>query len=1416
MDGLLQIPSPGQYSLRYRGDIQRFSLKLPADADGRAWLRTNIGRGTIGRHELINRVEKGKPVLARDWHDVPMPRVSEIEFILDLPLPETGIFEAKAFFLAHGEREPLWPSGGNTVLKVEPAAYCSANTVYTAFVRQFGRREAELSAGQRDERIEGLESLGYAVIPPSGTFRDLIRNLDVILDRMQFRILQLLPIHPTPTTFARMGRFGSPFAVIDFMDVDPALAEFDRQTTPLEQFRELLDEVHRRGAKLFLDVPVNHTGWASKLQGRHPDWFERNDDSTFRSPGAWGVTWEDLSQLDYGRRRLWEYLADVFLYWCSNGVDGFRCDAGYMVPCGVWEYVVAKVRERYPDTIFMLEGLGGKVETTEDLLGRAGLNWAYSELFQQYTREQVESYLPGSLRISGNKGMLMIFAETHDNDRLAGVSETYARMRTTMSAMLSDTGGFGITNGVEWFATKKVDVHGAPSLNWGDEVNQVDNLARLNTVIKTHPAFRSGVHSCLVHTGSSNSVALRRGAAADDDACLVLVNLDAGEHSVVEWRKSDFDPYGRGLVDLLSGEDVNVEGDGESLRYSLDEGEVLCLCRNAVLPDAAGAGAGDVPSIRKQLLKAKAIDLFVLKNGIKDVGAWNVDESASRLAAGPHTFCERMFGSPVPVVTWSWPADAHRTVMVPPGHLLFIRAPSRFRVELRSGKGVLASECSILMDDGTWFALLLPLHNTRLPSELTLSITAYEDSGVVRRESAVLYLSGLDRIALSSASSRAMTIALDRYALCTNGRGGMAQVHGAWGRLRSRYDAFLAGNLHPHFPVDRHVMLTRCRAWLQYRGYSQEINADSLETFSVEPDGSVSWAFQVPAGLGKLVPLTFHLAMLEGANRIDLTFGRGKSRGAQRLDDGSAIRLVLRPDLEDRHFHDVTKAYAGPEESWPGAVQPQERGFSFSPGGSHGLHMLASESHFILEHEWSYSVPLPLDAERGLDGSTDLFSPGYFAFDLRGGDNVVLSAEILTGDEAPGTPALPRIASAVFTGMPGEVTLVTSAERAMRDFVVERAPGKTVIAGYPWFLDWGRDTLICLRGLIRGGYLEESREILMQFAALEENGTLPNMLRGADSRDRDTSDAPLWFFVACSDLLEAEGNAGFLNTGCGGRTVADVLESIVSSYISGTPNGIIMDSDTGLVFSPSHFTWMDTNYPAGTPRQGYPIEIQALWYAALRLLANVSKDGRKWLDMAVRLQSSIARLYVRDGQDYLSDCLHCGPGTVASEAIADDALRPNQLLAVTLGAFTDKGVSRGILASCEELLVPGGIRSLADRPVRHAIPVSRDGTLLNDPQAPYWGQYSGDEDSRRKPAYHNGTAWTWMFPSYSEALVTVYGERAKPTARAILGSSAVVINRGCVGHVPEILDGNRPHLNRGCGAQAWGATELYRVLSILG
>ena len=240
----------------------------------------------------------------------------------------------------------------------------------------------------------------------------------------------------------------------------------------------------------------------------------------------------------------------------------------------------------------------------------------------------------------------------------------------------------------------------------------------------------------------------------------------------------------------------------------------------------------------------------------------------------------------------------------------------------------------------------------------------------------------------------------------------------------------------------------------------------------------------------------------------------------------------------------------------------------------------------------------------------------------------------------------------------------------------------------------------------------------------------------------------------------------------------------------------------------------DTNYPAGTPRMGYAVEVQALWVRLLDLLGR--EVSPEWARLASRVRRAFRQYFPLPEGGGLADCLCAEPGVSARDAVQDDAVRPNQLYAITLGLLADApDLSASILDATECLLLPGAIRTLADKPVRHPAPVVRDGVLLNDPYHPYWGTYAGDEDTRRKPAYHNGTGWTFPFPLYAEALFLTYGEPAREVAKALLNSASILANRDCVTQLPECVQGDSPHAPCGTGAQAWGASELLRTLTLL-
>src|SRR5262245_60842931 len=295
-------PAPGERLLRFVGDRVRFFL---GSGDGRrpsgwrARLRTNLGRARELRDEIIHAHARGVPLAAASWRDLPM-REDGDGWFLELPLAEAGFFKAKAYLLDPNGWQH-WPEGPDVGISVHPDFCRTANTLYCAFPRMFG--PAKTAVSSRNEKLEGqirqIEEHGYAILPPSGKLRDVTQCLPHIIDRLGCRILHLLPINPTPTTYARFGRFGSPYAALDLTAIDPALVVFDKRTTGVDQFRELTFAAHLRGGRVFLDIVINHTGWGSTLQENHPEWFLRDGSGTFVSPGAWGIVWEDLVELKH-------------------------------------------------------------------------------------------------------------------------------------------------------------------------------------------------------------------------------------------------------------------------------------------------------------------------------------------------------------------------------------------------------------------------------------------------------------------------------------------------------------------------------------------------------------------------------------------------------------------------------------------------------------------------------------------------------------------------------------------------------------------------------------------------------------------------------------------------------------------------------------------------------------------------------------------------------------------------------------------------------------------------------------------------------------------------------------------------------------------------------------------------------------
>nr|MDA8403822.1 glycogen debranching enzyme N-terminal domain-containing protein [Desulfobacteraceae bacterium] len=1099
---LTQTPASGSSCVRFRGDTLTFSLDLSTAVSGDAWLRTTLGNIITTRSETIKAVSLDDPILERAWYDIPMTQVNPKRFEATIALTEAGHFEAKCLLFEANGTVPLWPAGDNAHINVEPADACCGNIIYNAFVRQFGPNKsgAVHNTRQRTAGIAALDQDGYTVIPPSGTFRDLINELDFIIHTLGCRILHLLPINPTPTTYGRMGRFGSPYAALDFTGIDPALAVFDPKATPLEQFIELVDAVHRRNARIIIDLAPNHTGWAAELHETHPEWLVRDKEGKIEAPGAWGVVWADLARLDYANRELWKYMADVFLTWCHRGVDGFRCDAGYMIPVQAWSFIVASVREQYPDTIFFLEGLGGKISVTRQILNESNFNWAYSELFQNYDRAQIEAYLPLADRISAQDGLMIHFAETHDNNRLAATSNDYAAMRTALCALVSQCGGFGFANGVEWFATEKIVVHDACSLNWQAKINQVGWIRRINRLLTRHPAFFDQARIRMIQQGEGNYLVILRHHPPSGKRLLALINLDMNAAADAAWS-----PHAAGILslsgmDLLTGQPVSITEDGKRCVCHLPPGAVRCLSfdpEDTKLFGGQGDISPNVPApplperIIHQRLRALVLDIYRCFRGTIKLEGMDLDQAVISLAHDPEAFCRSLnpHSEESRVITWNYPCDRRRQVMIPPDHFLLIRSPYPFYAKLIHTKRRIAtvfSVCFSLQDqNGGHFALFQPFPVPDHPDGFLLKLTVYADGTNEHADGRLIYLPRAEYITVKNNFTRHELLNQPLRFLGTNGRGAMMRVNAWWGKIETKYDAMLGANLNPEYPDNRWMMLIRCRAWLVFQGYSQEISTDCLKRFWFDANSRCGWEFAVPCGQGQYVILMVTAVMIPGVNRIRLSFHREKTdEKPSVMQDSKPVQIILRPDIDDRGFHHTTKAYTGPETQWPAAIAPRPQGFLFTPHEDRTLEITASAGAFTLEPEWQYMVHLPMDVERGMDPHTDLFSPGYFSAFLKGDDTFDLSAAVIApykmDMQSPEQPAS-------FSPALKSLHLHEAMHLAMNHYIVKRNAHKTIIAGYPWFLDWGRDTFITARGLISEGLIEETKEIIKQCAKLKKN-----------------------------------------------------------------------------------------------------------------------------------------------------------------------------------------------------------------------------------------------------------------------------------------------------------------------------------------
>jgi predicted glycogen debranching enzyme len=648
---------------------------------------------------------------------------------------------------------------------------------------------------------------------------------------------------------------------------------------------------------------------------------------------------------------------------------------------------------------------------------------------------------------------------------------------------------------------------------------------------------------------------------------------------------------------------------------------------------------------------------------------------------------------------------------------------------------------------------------------------------------------------------------LRREWLVTNGLGGYASSTLSGVATRS-YHGLLVAALEP--PVARTVLVGGLDEWASYGGTRYPLSAHEFAGGTIAPDGYRHLAeFRLE---GTLPVWRFALADALLERRLWLAHGANTTFVTYRLARASfPVDLDLTPLVTYRSFHALA---SGP--GWNIAVEASPRTATIHAfGGALPFRLLADAGEFRPGGAWWWDFHYREETARGLNDRGDLFAPGAFLAHLEPGETLTLvfttepdlaldGAASLAAEQTRQRNLLVRADAA--RADPTVQQLVLAADQ----FLVKRASsspplrlgkgepgvGTTVIAGYHWFNDWGRDTMIALPGLaLATGRAGEAADILRTFAGFLVDGLIPNNFpdrAGAIPGD-NTADATLWYVLAVRAYQQATGDD---------RLVADLLPAlreIVERHLAGTRYGIGVDPVDGLLRAGEpgvQLTWMDAKVGdwVVTPRIGKPVEINALWYNALRTVAAFlagqdDETAARYLLAADRLRASFRSRFMRPDVDHLADVVDGPDGD-------DWMLRPNQVFALSLPYPLLEGdeASRVLTATGRKLLTTYGLRTL---------PPDHPG---------YRGDYGGDQ-VRRDGGYHMGPVWPWLIGAYAEAHDRLFGD--PEAALALLRPFAHHLHDAGLGSISEILEGDPPHLPRGCIAQAWSVAEVLRVWRLL-
>jgi predicted glycogen debranching enzyme len=630
--------------------------------------------------------------------------------------------------------------------------------------------------------------------------------------------------------------------------------------------------------------------------------------------------------------------------------------------------------------------------------------------------------------------------------------------------------------------------------------------------------------------------------------------------------------------------------------------------------------------------------------------------------------------------------------------------------------------------------------------------------------------------------------AIRREWLETNGLGGWASstITGAHTR---RYHGLLVAATRP--PVERMVMLSKLDEAIAVDGQQMELSTN-VYAGAVQPEGyQYLLSFTKPF----FPEFIYEVAGVRLRKTIAVVHEENTTLILYEVSKGSPdFTIELRPFMAGRNYHDLSHAN--------GQINPDlkiEKDLFITRlyAGLPELYLSIPGARFEAQPDWYYKFEYIVEKARGQDFREDLFTPGVFKCRLTAGDRlgVIASTQNPSGRDA--FALLDREKERrqrLISAMPvvDETTKILGL--AADQFIVQRdSELKTIIAGYHWFTDWGRDTMIALPGLtLATGRFEDAKKIIRAFAHSISQGMLPNRFPDAGAApEYNTVDATLWFFVAIYKYLKYTGDKAFIE-----NELLPVLEDIIDWHDRGTRYNIHVDED-GLLYAGEpgvQLTWMDAKIGdwVVTPRTGKAVEINALWCNALAIMAFLhdllgnQTPAQRYRERADKTKDSFRREFWYEEGGYLYD--------VVDGDTRDTSIRPNQIIALSLPfPLLEEQPSCKVLETVtDKLYTPFGLRSLAP----------------DDPQ--YRPVYSGN-GSERDSAYHQGTAWGWLLGPWLTAVVRFNGQDGKAAARTYFREITPHLEDAGIGTISEIFDADWPHVPRGCIAQAWSVAEILRA-----